>query len=288
MRMRTKMLITICWLYALPLALAPALTSAQAAPPNKANAQSAGKAKSALEQTAKKQIREVIEIFRTSIIEKDKAKFLKIIYNESIPWIGVYDPATIALMREGSTAESKPSRLAVSNVKEFIDGISKNPGKLEEQFSNIRITTDGSIGSVVFDYRMLQDGVVANFGEEAWQLVNTDDGWKINSVIYTITPPAASSGIKRKEVKLAATVLAEYAGTYEFRPGMNLVITANGTHLAAKLGDQQKVLYFAESKTRFFDKAWGSTLEFFRDDKGAIAYAVVTEGKVETKLKRLP
>ena len=282
--MRTKMLLTMCCLYV----LAATLTSAQAAPPNKVSAQSAAKAKSSLEQTAKKQIREVIEIFRTSIVEKDKTKFLKIIYNESIPWIGVYDPATIALMREGSTTESKPSRIEVSTVKEFIEGISKNPGKLEEQFANIRITTDGSIGSVVFDYRMVQDGVVANYGEEAWQLVNTDDGWKINSVIYTITPAAASSGIKRKEVKLAASVIAEYVGTYEFRAGMNLVITANGNHLVTQLGNQPKVLYFAESKTRFFDKAWGSTLDFFRDDKGAIAYAVVTEGKVETRLRRLP
>ena len=252
--MRTNLLLKMCRLYL----LAATLTFAQAAPPDKVKAQSAAKAKSSLEQTATKQIREVIEVFRTSIIEKDKAKFLKIIYNESIPWIGVYDPATITLMREGTTAESKPSRLAVSKVKEFIDGILKNPGKLEEQFSNIRITTDGSIGSVVFDYRMVQDGVVANSGEEAWQLVNTDDGWKINSVIYTMTPPAAYSGIKRKEVKLAATVLAEYAGTYEFRAGMNLVITAIGNHLVTQLGDQSKALYFAGIYGVRFAESMGS------------------------------
>ncbi len=281
--MRTNLLFKICFL----CALTTTFTFSQAAPPNKVGAKSAAKSKSSLEQTAKKQINEVIEIFRTSIAEKDKTKFLKIIYNEAIPWIGVYDSLTIARMREGSTTESKPSRLAVSNVNEFIDAIAKNPGKLEEQFANVRVITDGSIGSVVFDYRFVQDGVVANSGEEAWQLVNTDDGWKINSVIYTITPPAATSGIKRKEVTLAATVLSEYVGTYEFQSGMNLVITANGARLAAKLGDQPKVLYFAESTTRFFDKAWGSTIEFFRDDKGSVSYAVVTEGKVETRLRRL-
>ncbi|MFT5163351.1 MAG: hypothetical protein ACI9FJ_001946, partial [Alteromonadaceae bacterium] len=26
-----------------------------------------------------------------------------------------------------------------------------------------------------------------NWGEEAWQLVKTDDGWKINSVVFSIT-----------------------------------------------------------------------------------------------------
>jgi hypothetical protein len=288
--MRTEILLTTCCLYALAIAftLTPALT--QAAPANKANTQAASKSKALIEQTAKKQIREVIEIFRTSIIEKDKAKFLKIIYNESIPWIGVYDAQTISRVREGSAADNKPSRLVVSTVKEFIDGILKNPAKLEEQFSNIRITTGGSIASVVFDYRMVQDGVVANanYAEEAWQLVNTDDGWKINSVIYTMTPAAAASQVKRKEVKLAASLLAEYAGSYEFRPDMILVITVNDGQLVTQMGKQSKVLYIAESNTRFFDKAWGSTLDFFRDDKGAISHAVVTEGKFESKLKRLP
>ena len=37
-----------------------------------------------------------------------------------------------------------------------------------------------------FDYSFHAGGRETNHGREAWQLVNTDDGWKIISVIYSV------------------------------------------------------------------------------------------------------
>ncbi|MFN6169642.1 MAG: hypothetical protein ACK46J_06340 [Burkholderiales bacterium] len=53
-------------------------------------------------QDATQQIQAVVEAFRTSIIEKDKAKFLGTLHSENIPWIGIYEAQTFRRMREDS------------------------------------------------------------------------------------------------------------------------------------------------------------------------------------------
>ena len=230
--------------------------------------------------TATKEIRVVVETFRTSIIEKDKAKFLTLFYDDKTPWVGVYESGTIKRMREGSGEAVKASRILASNHKQFIEAITKSQAKLEEKFWNINIITDGSIGSVVFDYNFQSNKVIANWGKEAWQLVNTDDGWKINSVIYTITTKAP---LAKKTVHVAATRLTDYAGVYEVSKESKLVIIVEDGKLVASLSGQPKVIYFAESNTRFFDKVWGSTVDFIRDEKGVVMYALFSEAGVVTK-----
>lgn len=151
-------------------------------------------------QAATQQIQAVVEAFRTSIIEKDKAKFLGTLHNENIPWIGIYDEDTFRRMRNASVEPEKRSRELKGNAKSFIEGIVKSREKYEEKFWNIQVTNDGSIGTVVFDYNFQFAGKVTNWGKESWHVVNTDAGWKINSVIYTVTLPEPP---KRQEIALS-------------------------------------------------------------------------------------
>jgi hypothetical protein len=72
-----------------------------------------------------------------------------------------------------------------NNPTTFIEEIVADKQRNEEQFSNVQIDTDGSIASVTFDFVFLLDTKEINRGREAWQLVNTDDGWKIVSVIWS-------------------------------------------------------------------------------------------------------
>jgi len=50
----------------------------------------------------------------------------------------------------------------------------------------VRIDTNGTVASVWFDFDFLVDGKVTNQGSETWQLVRTDDGWKINAMLYSV------------------------------------------------------------------------------------------------------
>lgn len=140
------------------------------------------------------QIRDVIESFRVSIIEKDKPRFLALFHGMTIPWLSVLENKTLANIRERRADRRKADPLGTPGPEQFIDEVVGIKMRLEEKFSNIRIETDGNIASVYFDYSFHQGEYMSNFGTEAWHLLNTDHGWKITSVIYSVEvnpkPPA--------------------------------------------------------------------------------------------------
>ena len=48
--------------------------------------------------------------------------------------------------------------------------------------------------AVSFDYVFYEAGKKTNWGKEMWQLVRTERGWKIFSVIYTIRDQLSTGG----------------------------------------------------------------------------------------------
>ena len=66
------------------------------------------------------------------------------------------------------------------------DSFMKNPARVEETFDNVRIDSDGDVAQVWFDYSFNEAGYKANWGKESWHMVRTGDGWKINSVIWSM------------------------------------------------------------------------------------------------------
>lgn len=139
------------------------------------------------EAPQKQQIEAVIEAFRTSIIEKDKAKFTALLFSEDIPWTSVVAEETLARTRKKKPEAKRVYPSDDKGAIEFIDSIVAEKEPQEEKFENIRIETDGSIASVWFDYSYHDGAKKTNWGKETWQLVRTDGGWKINSVIWSMT-----------------------------------------------------------------------------------------------------
>ncbi|SDK68504.1 hypothetical protein [Microbulbifer yueqingensis] len=132
------------------------------------------------QENALEEINEVIEAFRVSIIEKDEVRFQRLFYDKSIPWLGV-----LGHKRSGTL----PSQLGVGpgSYVQFISWIVSTEEEVEEKFWDIKILTDNEIASVHFKYSLHIDGYKNNWGDEAWHLVKTGDGWKISSVVYSVT-----------------------------------------------------------------------------------------------------
>jgi hypothetical protein len=137
---------------------------------------------------AQKQIEDVIENFRTAIIDKDKDRFIKLFLHESITWQRVLSDEGLQRFREKQPDVVKTRFDSQKTASSFIDGIVANKRRTEEKFWNIRIDTDGDIASVYFDYSFHADDRETNHGKEAWHLVNTGEGWKIVSVIWSVIP----------------------------------------------------------------------------------------------------
>lgn len=79
----------------------------------------------------------------------------------------------------------------------------------------------------------------------------------------TLPPPP-------KEVSLPQETLASYAGTYQFDDGPTDVKLEAG-HLVAEFSSGGRIVFFAESETKFFDKTWGIELSFSKSDKKEVA-----------------
>lgn len=88
---------------------------------------------------------------------------------------------------------------------------------------------------------------------------------------------------ERKEVSVSPDILKQYVGTYELAPDVRLVMTLEDGHLMTQVTNQNKNPMFAESETRFFLKVVDAQVEFFRNDKGEIAYIVLYQNGRETK-----
>lgn len=134
-------------------------------------------------------IKAVVESFRTSLIEKDKATYMSLFFSEKpedIGWQFVSEDTRLVHIRKAKPDAIKARQIPGVNFVSMIDAAVATPEQREETFSNIAVETDGEIASVSFDYTFLANGKKNNWGKEMWQLVRTERGWKIFSVVFTI------------------------------------------------------------------------------------------------------
>ena len=131
--------------------------------------------------------RAVIELFRLSIIQKDARTFRTLFYSDAIPWLGVLNAKSLAAVR--ARRADVPKVQSSDTPSQFIDALATRPARFEEKFNHVAIEGDEDIVTVHFDYGFYVDDTLTNSGRELWQMIRTDAGWKINSVIYSIELP---------------------------------------------------------------------------------------------------
>ena len=131
-------------------------------------------------------IRAVAQAFRQAIVDKDETAFMALFLDERTTWLSVASEARLAAARSAGLpaprrVRTDPDRTPLS----FIRGIVESDGPHDEVFSDMRISSDGDIASLYFDFTYLFNGRPINAGREAWLLVRTEDGWRIVSVIWS-------------------------------------------------------------------------------------------------------
>jgi hypothetical protein len=134
---------------------------------------------------AKGDISQLVETFKAAIIAKDGKKLDTLFVAENSSWFSALDQASLDQMR-AKKPDAKRFRAEPDAYKGFTKFVGSTAHAIEEKFDNVRIDTDGTVGSVYFDYVFLLDGKPTNHGNETWQVVRTDDGWKINAMLYSI------------------------------------------------------------------------------------------------------
>ncbi|MDQ1158978.1 hypothetical protein QE385_003305 [Sphingomonas sp. SORGH_AS 950] len=130
-------------------------------------------------------VRAVAVRFQHAIRHRDKAEFLSLFLNPAATnWQEVMSMK--ALAKDASSKGIKAVYDPGNNPVAFIDSIVARKGNADEDFNDIRIAGDGESAAMSFDYAFRIDGVVLNTGMEHWLLVNTNSGWRIVSVAWSV------------------------------------------------------------------------------------------------------
>ena len=92
---------------------------------------------------------------------------------------------------------------------------------------------------------------------------------------------------ERKEMPVAADILARYVGVYALAPNFNMNITLVDGQLVSQATGQGKVPLFAESETMFFTKVVDAEIEFPKDEKGPASQLTLHQNGRDIIGKRL-
>jgi CubicO group peptidase (beta-lactamase class C family) len=92
----------------------------------------------------------------------------------------------------------------------------------------------------------------------------------------------------RKEITLDPLTLGRYVGAYQLDAGPTMLITEENNQLFSKLGNQQAIPIFPESKAVFFPKVVNAELEFAKDDdRGRPTELILHQNGRDLEFKRL-
>jgi len=93
---------------------------------------------------------------------------------------------------------------------------------------------------------------------------------------------------EHKEVAVDPKLFDGYLGTYEFAPGVALVVTRDGNHLFAQLTGQQTFEIFPEGERDYFYKVVDAQITFVTDGGGKAGELILHQNGLDQHAKRMP
>jgi CubicO group peptidase (beta-lactamase class C family) len=145
----------------------------------------------------------------------------------------------------------------------------------------------GSKTNPYFTHGGMNEGFESDFaayekgGEGAVVMTNAQGGEELAQEVMRSIAVEYGWPDMRPEVKtivsvpVDAKVLAGYAGTYEIRPGLEIVVKLKGDHLVGAPTGQREERMIPESQTRFFVENVNAELEFVPDVEGKVTYVLL-------------
>ena len=127
-------------------------------------------------------------------------------------------------------------------------------------------------------------------GEGAVVMTNSDNGGQLgDELMHSVAAEYGWPDWKpqvRTTVKVDEKTLEQYAGTYELRPGFDLVVTVENGQLITQATGQPMFPVYAESETRFFPLEFPAEIEFVKDAGGKVNALVLHQGGHDMRAPR--
>ncbi len=132
-------------------------------------------------------IQHLMDTFHQAVAAHDGQRVASLFVTEGSTWFIVLSDDLYAAARAKTPTAPKVRHSSFTDFSKFV---SSSKAALNPQHTNVQIHTDGTIGSVYFDFIFLIDGQPQNHGSETWQVVKAADGWKIAAITYSSKPRA--------------------------------------------------------------------------------------------------
>jgi len=79
-------------------------------------------------------------------------------------------------------------KLRPGSYQDFAAFVSQSKADLDPRHAEVEIRSDGAVAMAWFSFRFMAGGEEKNRGHETWQLVKTDQGWRIAAIAYSSNP----------------------------------------------------------------------------------------------------
>ncbi|HEY4293161.1 nuclear transport factor 2 family protein [Luteibacter sp.] len=139
---------------------------------------------SAAADSPKAEIEQVVARFQAALKAHDRSALAGLFLADSKAWWNILSEPSFQKLK---AKHPEVARYKAGTWQQFADFVGTTKMSIEERFHNVRIETNGNVASVYFDFEFLADGKVANKGAETWQVLHTDEGWKIAAMMYSST-----------------------------------------------------------------------------------------------------
>ncbi len=145
------------------------------------------------------QLQKIVQDFENSITTIDRSKYFGLFYDGTVSWVGVSSTNDFKKSQSQAAAAKKkgqeswvPMKTYPGDHVHFFDVIVSGMKDHKMIFENIKIQQDGDVASAYLDYSLLVKGAKTNWGRKSLLLVKAESGWKINSVIFSISSGESS------------------------------------------------------------------------------------------------
>lgn len=130
-------------------------------------------------------IRHVMDAFHEAVLAHDGERLARLFIPDGSTWLNVLSDQAYSRLKSKSPDVAK---VRVGSYQEFAKFVSESQAALDPRHSHVKIQTDGTIGTVYFDFVFMIDGKEKNRGSETWQLVKSAEGWRIAAITYSSEP----------------------------------------------------------------------------------------------------
>lgn len=128
----------------------------------------------------------VMHAFHEAVVHHDGERLSALFLPEANLFLNVLGDDRLAAARAKSPDAPK---VRVSSPAEFAHYVSTTKSDLDPVHSHLQVLSDGIIATVYFDFVFNADGKPSNVGNETWQLVKGEKGWRIAALTYSSRAP---------------------------------------------------------------------------------------------------